>query len=157
MRKIKELAFYCIPIMMLLFSLITIFENSIWVDESYSLELVKHSMIDLIKIDSLDVHPPLYYMILRVGYIIFGRIWDNIWIGRFVSFVPYIILVLIGLFVIRKYFDETVAFLFNIFIIGMPQMQRFSTEIRMYSWGMLFVTCAFLQLTKFLKENEDIL
>ena len=74
MKKIKELAFYCIPMIMIICSFITIFENTIWVDEAYSLELAKHSMIDLIKIDSLDVHPPLYYIILKVGYIILGGI-----------------------------------------------------------------------------------
>ena len=34
-------------------------------------------------------------------------------------------------------------------------MLKYSTEIRMYSWGMLFVTCAFLQLAKILSDNED--
>ena len=155
MKKIKELAFYCIPMIMIICSFITIFENTIWVDESFSLELAKHSMIDLIKLDSLDVHPPLYYIILKVGYIILGGIWDYIWIGKFMSLIPYIILILIGIFVIRKKFGETVAFYFNIFVVGMPQMLKYSTEIRMYSWGMLFVTCAFLQLAKILSDNED--
>ena len=41
MKKIKELAFYCIPMIMIICSFITIFENTIWVDEAYSLELAK--------------------------------------------------------------------------------------------------------------------
>ena len=146
MKTIKKIQYYMVPILLLIVSFATVFSQTIWVDEAYSLELAKHSYMNLIKIDALDVHPPLYYIILRTGFLIFGVSENFIWIGRFVSLVPYVILMIIGFTVIKKRYSKTIAYLFNVFIMGMPQMLRYSTEIRMYSWGMLFVTCAFLQM-----------
>lgn len=53
-----------VPILLLIVSFATVFSQTIWVDEAYSLELAKPSYMNLIKIDALDVHPPLYYIIL---------------------------------------------------------------------------------------------
>ena len=37
----------------------------IWFDEAFSLQLAKLSVSDVIKYTASDVHPPLYYLILR--------------------------------------------------------------------------------------------
>lgn len=154
MKTIKKIQYYMVPILLLIVSFATVFSQTIWADEAYSLELAKHSYMNLIKIDALDVHPPLYYIILRTGFLIFGVSENFIWIGRFVSLVPYVILMIIGFTVIKKRYSKTIAYLFNVFIMGMPQMLRYSTEIRMYSWGMLFVTCAFLQMKPIVEKNK---
>ena len=96
MKTIKKIQYYMVPILLLIVSFATVFSQTIWVDEAYSLELAKHSYMNLIKIDALDVHPPLYYIILRTGFLIFGVSENFIWIGRFVSLVPYVILMTIG-------------------------------------------------------------
>ena len=59
MKTIKKIQYYMVPILLLIVSFATVFSQTIWVDEEYSLELAKHSYMNLIKIDALDVHPPL--------------------------------------------------------------------------------------------------
>lgn len=41
------------------------FSKSIELDEAFSLALVGHNYADLIRLTGMDVHPPLYYMILK--------------------------------------------------------------------------------------------
>ncbi|WP_026494411.1 glycosyltransferase family 39 protein [Butyrivibrio sp. WCD3002] len=138
----------------LLVAIMTCFSKAIWSDEIYSLELAKHSLIDLIQTDAMDVHPPLYYIILRFFLLIFGRTIDPTYLGKLFSIIPYLILILMGVFYIRKKYGSETALFFNLFIIGMPQMLTYSTEIRMYGWGMLFVTCAFFQIPYILNNDK---
>ena len=158
-NKIIKSCYYLIPILMLISSIPTVFSSSVWVDEVYSLELAKKSLFDVIKIDAMDVHPPLYYILLNISYMLFWDVLGNnyIWIGKFVSIIPYIVLMILGFTVIKKRDGEITAFLFNIFIIGMPQMLNYSTEIRMYSWGMLFVTCSFIQMIPILHNEPQLM
>ena len=143
----RKALYYIVPWMFILISLYTIFSKAIWIDEVYSLELAKHPFI--------DVHPPLYYMIVRVAFLLLGGIIDHIYIGKLVSVIPYIILLIIGYTYIKKVYGIRVAFIFNMFVVGMPQMLLYATEIRMYAWGMLFVTCAFLQLPRIIDGEKN--
>lgn len=155
-RKIKNVIYYCLPPILVLVAFVSVFSNDVWVDEVYSLELCKHPFFEMLSIASLDVHPPLYYMFLRAGIVLLSGVIDYIYVGKLVSIVPYIILLIIGYKYIGKKYGQNVAFFFNIFIVGMPKMLIYSTEIRMYAWGMLFVTCAFLQLPRVLKDSKKI-
>lgn len=158
----KKVFYYMIPIAFLLITLVTISSNPIWKDEAFSLTLVKYNFADIIKLDSLDVHPPLYYLILRLFVIFLGKYINEVVLGKIVSVIPYIIIVIIGFTYVRKEYGILESFLFNILVLGMPQMLTYAVEIRMYSLGMLFVFCAFLQLLKILsdgceKRNDYIL
>ena len=60
--KVKNISFYAIPLLFVLLGCLMCFNDTIWVDETFSVEMVKHSFIDMIKLDAMDVHPPLYYL-----------------------------------------------------------------------------------------------
>lgn len=64
--KTKNVMFYAVPLLFLLMGILTCFNDTIWVDEAFSVELVKHSFVDIIKLDATDVHPPLYYLIYKL-------------------------------------------------------------------------------------------
>lgn len=155
-NKISRIGGYIIPILLLSCVIPSIFSNTIWVDEAYSVELAKHSVWDLIITDAMDVHPPLYYIILKVGYLIGAPFFQSnlVWTGKFVSVIPYILLVFIGLTIVRKNYGAFTGLLFSIFVVSMPQMLIYSTEIRMFGWGMLFVFCAFLSMTQILNNEK---
>ncbi len=155
-KTVKNMMFYILPIILLLVSFSTIFSNDIWGDENYSLQLIKLSYIEGINRTSCDVHPPLYYIILKSLVDTFSVIVPNpIWTAKFVSLIPHIILLVLGFTIIKNKYGFMTAFLFNMFSIGMPQLMGYSTEIRMYSWGMLFVTLGFLSSLEIYKaENE---
>ena len=61
------------------------FDNCFWADECYSIGLVKMGFIDMIRETGADVHPPLYYMILKLICFIFGQ---KGWVFHFVSVLP---------------------------------------------------------------------
>lgn len=134
-----------------------IFNNSIWLDEAFSLSMIKQSYIDIIKNTAIDVHPPLYYILLKsiVSILkIFGEI-NVIWCSKLISILPIVILIIISYKEIAKLFGKKVAFLFNLLILGMPQIIQYGIEIRMYSLGMLFVTLVYISCIKWRKENTN--
>ena len=65
--KIKKTGFYAVPVFFLLIGSWTCFSPAIWVDEAFSLELIKHPFVELVKLDAADVHPPLYYLIYKAA------------------------------------------------------------------------------------------
>ncbi len=155
-KRAKNVIFYVLPIILLLISFSTIFSNDIWGDENYSLQLIKLSYVDGINRTSWDVHPPLYYIILKSLVDFFSDIVPNpIWTAKFASLIPHIILLVLGFTIIKKKYGIVTAFLFNMFSLGMPALMGSSTEIRMYSWGMLFVTLAFLSSLEIYKTESE--
>lgn len=69
--------------------LIPAFHSNIWFDESYSVAIVNHSFSEIWTIGSYDVHPILYYWMLKIINIIFG---SNIIIYRVFSVIGAIVL-----------------------------------------------------------------
>lgn len=158
LSKVKDISFYVIMLLFILMGFWMCFNSTIWADEAFTIEIVKHSFIDIIKLDAIDVHPPLYYLIYKVFVELFLKNGDTeclIRIGKIVSLIPYLILVCIGFTDIKRKYGKKVAFLFNVMITGMPCMLLYATEIRMYSWSLLFVTCAFLQAIEIIKKGNN--
>lgn len=119
------------------FILLPCFHTSIWFDESYSIKMATHSFAEIWSVGSYDVHPILYYMLLKiVGMLTNGSIIAY----RIFSAIPLIILSILGITHIRKDFGEKVGILFSFLILFMPVTLVYSSEIRMYTWSMLFVT-----------------
>src|SRR6266542_3589812 len=46
--------------------------QSVWFDEAYSILLAKQPVADLIHLTSIDTHPPLYYLVLKLWAGLFG-------------------------------------------------------------------------------------
>lgn len=153
---IKIIIYYAIPIGLFLWCSQVIFNNSIWLDEAFSLSMIEQSFVDMIKNTAIDVHPPLYYVILKSFTAIFKFFFGGniIWTTKFVSLIPIIILLVVNYTEIEKLFGKKTSFLFAIFILGMPQIMKYAIEIRMYSWGMLFVTMVYLYCIKWLQTDK---
>ncbi len=149
---IKENIFHILIIIAgTILMLIPAFHSNIWFDESYSVGIVTHSFVDIWKIGSHDVHPILYYWMLKVVSLLFG---SNIIIYRLFSIVPVIITAILGMTHISKDFGKKVGMLFTFFILFMPAVLQYSIEIRMYTWTMLFVTVAFIYLNRFITNKN---
>jgi len=99
----------------IIFILIPAFHTSLWFDESYSVAIAKHGFADIWTITGNDVHPPVYYWMLHIIYLIFG---NNILAFRLFSVIAVIIVGILGYTHIRKDFGEKVRnfiFIFDIF------------------------------------------
>lgn len=153
-NNIKKVLYYAVPVILFLWCVQTVFNNSIWLDEAFSLSIIKQSFIDIVKNTAIDVHPPLYYIILKIIVSIVGES-RIIYVSKLVSMIPIIILIIISYKEIAKLFGKKVAFLFNILILGMPQIIQYGIEIRMYSLGFLFVTLVYISCIKWRKENTN--
>ena len=65
--------------------------DEIWFDEVFSVSIVKHSFSDIISFTAADVHPPLYYFILKCFTLIFGQ---RMSVYHLVSVIPFILMLL---------------------------------------------------------------
>lgn len=144
---------------MLVKSITLCFSNDIWYDELFTVGLVEHSYGDLIAFTAGDVHPPLYYCIVKFVIELCKLITptaDVVIISKFVSVLPFFILLLYSVTFIRKRFGIFTGGMFLFCVITMPQLSAYTVEIRMYSWALLFVTAAFLHAYGFVTEQESV-
>ena len=132
--------------------------QSVWFDEAYSIMLAKRSVSDLITLTSVDVHPPLYYLILKLWAGLFGfgeislRSLSAITAGGAVFF---------GGLLIKKAFNNRIALTALPFIVLAPFLLRYGFEIRMYAFasliGILATYILVLALNATSRRNEIIL
>ena len=136
----------------IIFVSISAFHANIWFDESYSVAMVNtHNFSEIWQIGGHDVHPVFYYWMLKVISIIFGA---NIIVYRFFSVLALAILGIIGYTHIRKDFGEKTGLVFSFVTFFLPLSVIYAGEIRMYTWGMLFVTLMCIYAYRIYKNAE---
>lgn len=133
------------------------FSYDIWVDEAFSLRMIEHSWLDIINLTAMDVHPPLYYFILKLGS---GIIHNTLGIpsiicAKLVSVIPILILLAISVLYIRPRFGNYVTGLFLLCLVAAPNLTSYSVDIRMYGWGLLFVTVTWQIAFSLLDDGLD--
>ena len=135
----------------ILFIALGAFHNNIWFDESYSVGLARHTFGEIWSIGGHDVHPILYYWMLRIVYLITG---GSIMAYRIFSVIPSAILIILGYTHIRKDFGERTGFIFSFLSAFLPEMAVYAVEIRMYSWAILAVTVLAIYAYRLSKEDN---
>lgn len=131
--------------------IIPAFHSNIWFDEAYSVGIVEHSFSEIWTIGSHDVHPILYYWMLKIVNIIFGT---NIIAYRLFSVLGIVVLGILGLTHIKKDFGTKTGLLFTFFSMFLPAILNYALEIRMYSWTITFVTLMTIYLYRFIKHKD---
>lgn len=135
--KLKHVHILIIIVGILFITLSSIHAN-LWFDESYSVAISNnHSFQEIWGITGHDVHPPFYYWMLKIVSMIFG---NNIICYRLLSVLAIAILGILGYTHIRKDFGEKVGAIFSLLVFTLPINIVYAGEVRMYGWGMLFVT-----------------
>lgn len=125
-------------------------------DETFSLKLAEHSYLDVIHLTARDVHPPVYYLILKLVTDV-GSLFSMhpVYMGKFTSALAFLLLGGVALTKVRRLFGNMCGAMFFLCVAGMPQMLNFSVAIRMYGWGMFFVTMTYLAFYEVLfSENR---
>lgn len=120
-----------------IFIFASVFHSNIWFDEAYSVGIADHTIIDIWKIGGHDVHPVLYYWMLRIVNLITN---GSIFAYRLFSALPIALLGLLGYTHIKKDFGEKTGLLFSFFSYFLPIMAVYANQIRMYSWAIYIVT-----------------
>lgn len=134
-----------IYILLLVFSAIFIYFNinhqNFWYDEAFSLHLIKVSYAQIWTTTADDVHPPLYYWMLKFFSNIFGY---TITTARIFSAIPIFLSILLGCTHIRKIWGDKTAVFFMLLTLLHPAMHYPMYEIRMYSWALFFCLGTFI-------------
>ena len=86
-----------------------------------------------------DTSPFLYYYMVRPFAILTGQ---NIFMARLFSLAAMVILCLVGIFFVKKYYGRKAAVFYLAIICFNPFMLQKSTEIRMYVWASAFTLLA---------------
>lgn len=119
-----------------------IFNQNIWTDEAFSIQLVNSlSITEIIKGTSVDVHPPLYYLIAYAFVALFGT---SLQVYKIVSIVPMVLTMLLMLLYIKPWFGTKATVLSILFLNAIPCVMEYSVQVRMYSWCIFFITLAAL-------------
>ena len=121
----------------ILFILSSLFHSNIWFDEAYSVGIANQTFIDIWKIGGHDVHPVLYYWMLRIVNILTG---GSILAYRLFSALPIALLGILGFTHIKKDFGEKTGIIFSFLCYFVPIMTVDANQIRMYSWAIYIVT-----------------
>ena len=152
MEKNKNTILHIIIIVIgIVFISLGAFHNNLWFDETYSVALANHNFKEIWDIGGNDVHPILYYFMLKGVNLIFGQ---NLIAYRLLSVIGIAILGILGFTHIRKDFGEKTGILFSVLTFFLPIMAIYSSEIRMYSCAIVFITLTAIYGYRLTKENK---
>lgn len=154
LKEKSKLVHIAIILLGTIFILLGAFHTTIWFDESYSVAIANNSFSEIWTIGGHDVHPVLYYWMLKMISIIAGG--SNILLYRLFSSVAVILLGILGYTHIRKDFGEKPGILFSFLAFFLPINVVYSSEIRMYTWGMLLVTLMAIYAYRIIKQEGSI-
>ncbi len=157
----KKIPVESTPILPLIFTSITAFvalqwttidRHSFWFDESYTSAITRFSVPELTTLTAADVHPPLYYVLLKAWTAVFGR---SDMAMRSLS----ALLMLIGiglLYVLTRKLVHARAASFAVAAASIgPFVIRYSQEARMYALASVFILAATLILVTALSRNNS--
>lgn len=116
-----------------------VFQNSLWFDEAYTAGLMSHSFMDMMKWAASDVHPHLYYIMLKIFTLIFGTSCTAM---RIFSVIGAVLFISVGYTHIRHDFGEKTGFWYSFAAAFMTTTFVYAMQIRMYTWAAYFVILA---------------
>lgn len=108
----------------------------VWADEAYSFAMIEHSFPEIWKITAADVHPPLYYFILKILTKPFHY---SLLSAKIVSVIPYLFILAFGGIQFKKLFGKKTGLFFMVLFFFFPFSIEYVIEVRMYSLAAAFV------------------
>lgn len=127
------------------------------IDEYFTLALIKFPLKDIITITSNDVHPPLYYLILKLGVKTLDLLniqYELIYVLKILSIIPYILILIVSSTKIKRQYNWLTAGLFAFTLVTLSEFFINYLSIRMYSWALLFLVMSFIYLKDVIVESD---
>lgn len=157
-RDLMGKILFILSILIFIYMIFSPFNNLVFqMDENFTIFLLKFPIWDIIRITGADVHPPLYYLICKLVLKIFALInlnLNTIYLLRLVSITPYFLILLISFFKFKKDYGWLVAGLFPFTLAVMSDFFMYFLNIRMYSWGLLFLLLSFLCFKEIMSTSD---
>lgn len=147
----KRLILFMFSLICFAMNVIRVINIDFWGDEGYSIKLANMQFGEMLAETAQDVHPPLYYIFVMLANRLFG---NTPIVYHIVSFLPYIIILIIAnTYVVKKWGISTSSILVA-FASVLETSLRYNNEVRMYSWGELFIFISFLAVYNILTTWE---
>ena len=125
--------------------------GTIWFDESYSAYLVRGDFGDIWNMTSLDVHPPLFYFLLKIWASIFGYTDFSM---RFMSVFFGAIAIIFTFHLLKRWFNIKTASIATLALSLSPMLIRYGQEMRMYTLVFAIVIAATYVLDLMLETKK---
>jgi len=126
-------------------SLWTITVSSFWFDEAFGAYMVSNfNFIDIARYTATDVHPPLFYWLLKIWSLLFG---NSELALRSMSLFFGGIAIVFGYLLTNRLFNKKAARISLIFMVLTPMLVRYSQEARMYTMVAAIALAATFVLT----------
>ncbi len=133
---------------LLCISVFLCFSGDIWYDELFTLALADQPCGRLISITARDVHPPLYYLMVKLFFMFSGTAGESIGArasaAKLASVFPFFLCFLYSAVKVRKKFGVLTAGVFAFLLAAMPQLAAYTVEARMYGYALFFITAGML-------------
>lgn len=121
-------------------------------DEGFTWNIVVYnSFRGICAATAADVHPPLYYLIIKSAFLIFGQ---SIKVLTWVSIVPVLLGMILSSILISKRWGFSTALIFNLAYGFAPFILHYNMNLRMYSWMELFVLGTILMCYEIYREDK---
>ncbi len=125
--------------------------ENFWYDEAYTIGMIRRSFSDIISTTAQDVHPPLYYFLLKAFYTFPGM--EQMLSVKYFSWLFYLGYLILGSYICGKHYNRKVGFFWLILSGFMAPMMVQATSPRMYAMALFCVTLA-LYLIYLAVNNE---
>ncbi|MBI4363368.1 MAG: glycosyltransferase family 39 protein, partial [Candidatus Doudnabacteria bacterium] len=143
------------PLILIVGAALRFYHNTsiaLWHDEAFSALYLKYSWAEMMHRIALDVHPPLYYIILRLYAYVFG---DGLFSLRLLSIIFGLLTIYAGYLLVKKIWNnENWALLSALALALNPFQIQYSLEARMYTMGTFLALISCYLLVKALKTNQ---
>lgn len=114
-------------------------------DDTFTLRMLQHPISEIIKLDSLDVHPPLYYIILKIffniTFISHASPYIQIIVGRLFNVLIFFVTLIVMKNILGKLINQRFSVMFLTLVVLFPTVLWHTTDIRMYGLSALFISC----------------
>jgi 4-amino-4-deoxy-L-arabinose transferase-like glycosyltransferase len=144
-------------IFLLLFVAATVFYlfnigfSDLWSDEVYTKSMLDVSLSDFYTKFKNDLHPPLYYLGLRLFTALFGLSPLSL---RLFSVLGVLSTILVGYFAGQRVFGKQGAIYFCLMLISIPMLAAYSHQARMYTWAAFSTTGIFIYSYLFITTGK---
>lgn len=150
--KKSTVIFFAILLLGTFLRFYSVSNKELWYDEAFSTEIIKNSYAELYKLSALDVHPPLYYFVLKTFTSIFG---NSELALRFPSIIFGIALIALAYYLVLYMTSNINRALFTALIIAInPFLVIYSREARSYSMLAFLTVLAFFLILRARRENK---
>src|SRR4030042_349714 len=150
LTRINILMFSLIFVISIAFYFFNIGFSDLWSDETYTKSMLNGTFSDFYAKFKNELHPPFYYLGLRLYTGLFGLSTTSL---RTFSVVGVLATLLLGYFAGQRVFGKQGALYLCFMLISVPMLAVYSHQARMYSWAAFSITGVFIYSCLFIRTG----